>query len=68
MNPYQRAVDEALVSAHLGVANDNDSYEEAKRKLNMLIDWNIDVATYPAVNGGFVITPVIPICKEHESN
>lgn len=31
MNNWYRVVDEALVCAHLGVANEDDSYEEAKR-------------------------------------
>ena len=51
------ACDEAMICAHLGVANLSDSYESAKAKLNSLIDWNIAVATDPAVNGGFSLQP-----------
>lgn len=58
MNPYQRAVDIELISAHLGIADSSDSYEDAKKKLNDLINWHIDVATDPAVNGGVVLAPV----------
>jgi len=58
MNPYQRAVDTELVSAHLGIADSSDSYDKAKKKLDELIKWHIDVATDPAVNGGFVLAPI----------
>jgi hypothetical protein len=54
---WLHAVDEAMVSAHIGVANLSDSYESAKAKLNSLIDWHIEVATDPAVNGGFSLQP-----------
>lgn len=50
---WLRAVDEALVVTHLGVANPDDTYEAAKQKLDALIGWHCDVATDPAVNGGF---------------
>lgn len=53
-----RAVDEAMVCSHLGVAEASDSYEVAKKKLNDLICWNIQVATDPAVNGGWQLVPV----------
>ena len=54
---WLRAVDEAMVVTHLGVANEDDSYEIAKHKLNNLIGWHVDVATDPAVNGGFKLAP-----------
>ena len=54
---WLRAIDEALVVTHLGVANAGDSYEDAKRKLNELICWHVDVAADPAVNGGFKLVP-----------
>lgn len=38
-----RAIDEDLVSLHLGVASEEDSYEEAKRKLKLLIKYNIEI-------------------------
>lgn len=57
---WLRAIDEALVVTHLGVANAGDSYEDAKRKLNELICWHTDVATDPAVNGGFKLVPIEP--------
>ena len=47
------AIDEALVGAHLGVASESDSQDEARRKLDALIDWHISVAMDPAVNGGY---------------
>ena len=55
---WVRAVDEELVVSHLGVADEIDSYETAKHKLNMLIQWNIDVATDPAVNGGYKLVKI----------
>ena len=48
-----QAVDDAMVTTHLGVANVQDSYEVAKNKLQALIQWHIDVALDPCVNGGY---------------
>lgn len=48
---WLRAVDEEMVSTHLGVADITDSYEDAKRKLKALICWHVDVSHDPKVNG-----------------
>ena len=55
-----RAIDEALVVTYLGVANESDTYEQAKAKLNNLIGFHVDVATDPAVNGGWKLVPIEP--------
>lgn len=55
---WLRAIDEALVTAHIGVANAHDTYEQAKAKLDNLIGFNVDIATDPAVNGGYKLVPV----------
>ena len=55
-----RAADEELVSAHLNVANQSDTYEDAKKKLSRLIDWHVSVAADPKVNGGYKLVPVEP--------
>lgn len=57
---WLRAIDEALVTAHIGVANAEDTYEQAKAKLDSLIGWHTDVATDPAVNGGYRLIPIEP--------
>ena len=57
---WLRAIDEALVVAHIGVANESDTYEQAKVRLNSLICFHIDVATDPAVNGGYKLVPIEP--------
>ena len=57
---WLRAVDEALIVTHLGVASADDSYEKAKAMLDALIGLHTDVATDPAVNGGFKLVPVEP--------
>jgi len=57
---WMRVIDEAMVSSHLGVANASDTYGEAKKKLNDLICWNIQVATDPAANGGWQLVPIEP--------
>ena len=57
---WLRAIDEALVATHLGVANAGDTYEQAKAKLDSLIGVHVDVATDPAVNGGWKLMPVEP--------
>lgn len=59
-NGWLRAIDEALVVAHIGVANPNDTYEQAREKLNNLIGFHADVATDPAVNGGWKLVPIEP--------
>lgn len=48
---WLRAADEEMVCAHLGVAEAEDSYETAKKKLASLIQWNIAVAMDPSVGG-----------------
>ncbi len=55
---WLRAIDETLVVAHIGVANESDTYEEAKAKLDNLIGFHVDVATDPAVNGGWKLVPI----------
>lgn len=57
---WLRAIDEALVVAHVGVANESDTYEQAKAKLDSLIGFHVDVATDPAVNGGWKLVPRPP--------
>ena len=57
---YAQAVGEALIVAHLGVDDSADSFEQANKKLMSLIDWSIQVATDPAVNGGFKLVPIEP--------
>ena len=52
--PYSawlHVLDEAMVARHLGVADPDDDYITAKRKLHAMFDWEIDVATDPAVGG-----------------
>ena len=57
---WLRAIDEALVTAHIGVANAHDTYEQAKAKLDNLIGFHVDVATDPAVKGGCKLVPIEP--------
>ena len=57
---WLRAIDEALVVTHLGVANASDTYEQAKAKLDSLLGFHVDIATDPAVNGGWKLVPVEP--------
>ena len=55
---WLRAIDEALVVAHIGVACASDTYEQAKAKLDSLICVYVDIATDPAVNGGYKLVSV----------
>lgn len=57
---WLRAIDEALVTAHTGVANAHDTYEQAKAKLDNLVGFLVDAATDPAVNGGWKLMPIEP--------
>lgn len=52
MTPYEKAIDEELVCAHLGCVCDSDDFETAKTKLRDLIQWHVDVATDERVNSG----------------
>ena len=63
---WLRAIDEALVVTHLGVANGSDTYEQAREKLTNLIGWHVDVATDPAVNGGWKLMPIEPTKEIYE--
>lgn len=64
---WLRAIDEALVTSHLGIAHPDDDYETAKKKLNALICWNIDVALDPATNGGWKLVPSEPTIEKSRS-
>ena len=55
---WLRAVDDNMTSSHIGVANACDTYHEARKKLSDLIEWHVQVATDPCVNGGFVLVQV----------
>lgn len=57
---WLRAIDEALVTANIGVANAHDTYEQAKAKLDNLIGFHVDIAIEPAVNGGYKLVPIEP--------
>ncbi len=59
LNGWLRAIDEELVCTFLGIANPEESYEQAKVKLNRLIAWHVNVACDPAVNGGWVLMPQV---------
>ena len=63
---WLRAIDEALVTAHIGVANASDTYEQAKAKLDNLIKFHVDAAIDPAVNGGYKLMPVEPTKEIYE--
>lgn len=65
---WLRTIDEEMVSAHLGVASPDDSYEDAKKKLNALICWHVAVATDPTVNGGWKLVPIEPTLEMIKAN
>lgn len=55
---WLRAVDEALVVHHIGVANVDDDYETAREKLNKLLCVSQDIEEY------FAKQKLVAICKE----
>ena len=57
---WLRAIDEALIVAHIGVANAHDTYEQAKAMLDNLLRFHVDMAIDPAVNGGYKLVPIEP--------
>jgi len=56
MNIWQTAIDEMLVINHLGTAESAESLEDARIMLDKLIDYEIAMATDPAINGGYMLT------------
>ena len=48
------------------MANAHDTYEQAKAKLDKLIGLHVDVATDPAVNGGWKLMPIEPTKEIYE--
>lgn len=58
MKDWEQAIDDALVNRFIGVFDRNDSYQEASRKLNEIIDFEVQVATDPRVNGGYELRHV----------
>ena len=71
MYGWLQAIDEALATTELGIADKSDSYDTAKRKLGELIDWHVSVALDERVNGGYRLVPVEPtplmasVAEEH---
>lgn len=59
LNGWLRAIDEELVCSFLGIANPEESFEQAKIKLNRLLAWHVNVAYDPAINGGWVLMPQV---------
>lgn len=64
LNVWQQAIDAELVSAHLGVAPNDATFEGAQKAIHELICWHIDVATNPATNGGQRLTDAKPTTGE----
>lgn len=56
-----RAIDEAMVGAHLGIADMGDDYGTAKKKLNDLICWSVEVDRELAQQGD-------PVAWRHNCN
>ena len=54
LNAWQQAIDHELVIANLGVAG-VATFEEARKAIQELIAWHVEVATDPATNGGKVL-------------
>ena len=64
---WMRAIDEAMVVHHIGIADRADSYEVAKKKLNALLILNQNIGEYfsakapvPSVPDGWRIVPYTP--------
>lgn len=64
LNVWQQAIDEELVSTHLGVALNDATFEGAQKAIRELVCWHIDVATNPATNGGQRLTDAKPTTGE----
>jgi len=58
MTPYEKAIDEELICAHIGCVVDGDTIDDARRKLRELIRWHVDIATDERVNGGYRLVKI----------
>jgi len=58
MTPYEKAIDEELICAHIGCVVDGDTIDDARRKLRELIQWHVDIATDERVNGGYRLVKI----------
>ena len=52
-NGWLRAINEDI-----GVVNADDTYEQARAKLDSLIGFHVDIATDPTMNGGRKLVPI----------
>jgi len=57
---WLRAIDEAMVVHHAGVAKATDTYEEARFKINLLLCIAQDIGALHAVPDGWKLVPVEP--------
>jgi len=55
---WLRAIDEALVVHHVGIANADDDYETARKILNLLLCVAQDIGAHHAAPGGWTIGDV----------
>jgi hypothetical protein len=62
--PWLRAIDEAMIDHHVGVADPADDYETAKRKLNNLLCHAQDIGAYFAKQAEPVQEPVAYIHRQ----
>lgn len=49
---WVQVADDMLICSHLGVAHVGDSYSAARNKMMELINFEVQIACDPAVNGG----------------
>lgn len=56
MNPWQAAVDDAMVTCMLDCTHEGSVPAEC---IKQLIDWHVAFATDPAVNGGYVLVKAV---------
>lgn len=57
---WLRAIDEAMVVHHVGIADQADDYETARKKMNLLLCVAQDIGAMHAIPEGWKLVPVEP--------
>jgi len=57
-NIWKEAIDHLLIINNIGTSDDCKTTKDVLNKLSLLIEFEIQIATDPEVNGGFKLTKI----------
>jgi len=61
-SPWKQAIDQELSL----IQSSTDSYDTPQAAIKALIDWHVETATDPRVNGGYALVPVSTVGHEEK--